>query len=230
MCLRGQDREMNQATCRAQRCTLRSPEGDDFKIERLEPTDTNVQRALKELFGFLLDGFKFADCASKANVLAFALQPMVRPLISGPTPLYVVDAPVRASGKTLLVDTLGAISNPARLATKAAPREDSEWRKAITSTLIKGNQHVWFDNLKGHVCSSSLCIALTTTVWSDRLLGQNEDLILPNLSTWVATGNNVNLDEELASRSVFIRLDAKVERPELRTGFECRSASGSARS
>jgi hypothetical protein len=38
----------------------------------------------------------------------------------------------------------------------------------------------------------------------------------PNLATWVATGNNVSISDEMARRLVPIRLDAQVERPEER--------------
>jgi hypothetical protein len=42
---------------------------------------------------------------------------------------------------------------------------------------------------------------------------------VPNDASWVATGNNVVLSSEMARRVIPIRLDAKVEHPEERTGF-----------
>ena len=60
---------------------------------------------------------------------------------------------------------------------------------------------------------------LTTTQWRGRRLGKSEIVEVPNDATWVATGNNVELSDELARRTVPIRLDPGVERPEQRTGF-----------
>ena len=61
--------------------------------------------------------------------------------------------------------------------------------------------------------------ALTSTFWVDRLLGINDIARLPNRALWLATGNNIELSNELARRSVWIRLDARVDRPWERDGF-----------
>ncbi len=79
---------------------------------------------------------------------------------------------------------------------------------------------VLLDNI-GHVLdSASLAAVLTTTLWSDRVLGQSKTITAPNRTLWLATGNNPVLSREMARRSVRIRLDSKVERPWLRDGFQ----------
>jgi hypothetical protein len=40
-----------------------------------------------------------------------------------------------------------------------------------------------------------------------------------NQCTWIATGNNPRLSDEIARRTVLIRLDADAEHPDQRTGF-----------
>jgi hypothetical protein len=60
---------------------------------------------------------------------------------------------------------------------------------------------------------------LTVTQWRGRRLGKSELVEVPNDATWVATGNKVELSNEIARRTVPIRLDPGVERPEQRTGF-----------
>jgi hypothetical protein len=42
----------------------------------------------------------------------------------------------------------------------------------------------------------------------------------PNTATWIATGNNVELSDEMSRRVALTRLDAEVESPEERTGFK----------
>jgi hypothetical protein len=50
-------------------------------------------------------------------------------------------------------------------------------------------------------------------------LGQTATIRLPVRCTWIATGNNLELSDEIAPRSVWIRLETNVERPWERTGF-----------
>jgi hypothetical protein len=56
-------------------------------------------------------------------------------------------------------------------------------------------------------------------MWEDRVLGRSANVELPVRCVWAATGNNVTLSSEIARRTVWIRLDAKEERPYLRSGF-----------
>jgi hypothetical protein len=65
-------------------------------------TTMSLDEALAWLFDELLHDFPFADEASRAHTLALVLEPFVRPAIHGPTPLYLIDAPIRGAGKGLL--------------------------------------------------------------------------------------------------------------------------------
>ena len=65
----------------------------------------------------------------------------------------------------------------------------------------------------------SLSAALTTEVWTDRLLGKNRLVTLPNRAVWIATGNNIRLRGDLPRRAVWCRMDPKVARPWLRETF-----------
>ena len=57
-------------------------------------------------------------------------------------------------------------------------------------------------------------------MWQDRWLGRSEMIHVPVRCAWLATGNNPALSNELARRSIRIRLDAKVDRPWLREHFK----------
>ena len=70
-----------------------------------------------------------------------------------------------------------------------------------------------------HLRSTSLAAALTSEYWRGRRLGKSEMIEVRNDTTWLATGNNVGLSDELTRRVIPIRLDAGVERPEERRGF-----------
>jgi hypothetical protein len=81
----------------------------------------------------------------------------------------------------------------------AQPGEDDEARKRITAALISGRPMLLLDNVRS-LRSQSLEAVLTTTVWEDRLLGQTKMLRVRNTALWLATGNNVEVSDEMARR------------------------------
>lgn len=182
------------------------------------PTLEDVAEARWSLEYDFLGEFPFAEESSLAHAVAMGIQPIVRLLIDGPTPIYMVSAPGPGSGKSLLAENLAfaVTGRMPEIITEAS--DDDEWRKRITSTLIKCPTVVIVDNV-GRLESGSLAAVLTSRTWSDRLLGRTENVSLPNLSTWVATGNNPRLSGEIARRTVWIALDPKKENPWMRTGF-----------
>ncbi|MFO0836928.1 MAG: hypothetical protein U1D55_00255 [Phycisphaerae bacterium] len=167
----------------------------------------------------ILADFPFVDDASRANALALILQPFVRPLIVGPTPLHAVDAPSPATGKDLLVKAalLPALGREVGATTTA--KDSDEWRKKITSALLADTPAILWGNVTHRLDSEHLAAVLTETHWRDRHLGQTRELLLPNRAVWAATGNNLGFSREIARRVVWIRLDARMETPEQRTGF-----------
>jgi hypothetical protein len=177
------------------------------------------EEALGWIFDDLLGDFPFADAASRAHTLALLLEPFARPAIRGPTPLYLIDAPIRGAGKGLLADAACLIATGRKADVMTLVRTDAEeHEKRITALLLAGAQWVLIDNVTSLV-SAPLSAMLTTTWWHGRRLGKSEMVDVPNDATWVATGNNVELSDEIARRAIPIRLDPGVERPEERTGF-----------
>jgi hypothetical protein len=71
-------------------------------------------------------------------------------------------------------------------------------------------------NIERTLRSGQLAAALTTSEWSDRLLGKSEALHLHSRTIWIATGNNIHLGGDIARRAYWIRLDSNLPRPWLR--------------
>lgn len=183
---------------------------------------TSATMPLAEAVALLKDtlaDFPFVDAASEAHAVAMIVQPFVRPLIDGPTPLYLIDAPTRGTGKTLLANLACLLSDGSAARTMAMPRSDEELEKRITALLMAGHGAVLIDNIDRKLEGGSMAAALTTTSWRGRVLGKSEMLDIPNNATWLATGNNVDVSDEVARRIALIRLDSGVERPEERDGF-----------
>jgi hypothetical protein len=146
--------------------------------------------------------------------------PFVRELVVGPTPLHLVDAPTPGTGKGLLADCAGTIATGRAVPKVTVPLTDEEMRKRITAQLLEGQPMIILDNLGTKLDSASLAAVLTAVEWKDRILGFSKmSATLPNRSVWVATGNNVTLSNEIARRSVWIRLSTDLERPHERRGF-----------
>lgn len=184
-----------------------------------EPTDAEVAAARELILTEWLGDFPFADRASRATAVAILLLPLVRPMIDGPTPLHLIDAPTEGTGKTLLASVLGAATLGRAPHPVAEGQCDEEWRKRITAMLVEGTGFVLIDNLARAVDSAALASVLTTADWSDRILGVTKMARVPNRAVWVATGNNPSLSGELLRRTVRCRLDRGRERPAEATGF-----------
>jgi hypothetical protein len=201
------------------RCYYHAPEA--LHIGDTKTTETNVQDAKRLILDDLLGDFPFVDQASLANTVAEMLTPLVRPLIKGATPLFAHDAATPGTGKSLLASVCTLPFSVSGTSVMTAGRDDDEWRKRITAKLVTGASHILIDNIKTKLSSGDLSAALTAkSDWEDRILGQSQMIRLPVRCTWIATGNNLEFSDEIARRAVWIRIDAKMERPWKRTGFK----------
>jgi len=187
-------------------------------IPDTDPTPANTARAKSLILDDLLGDFPFVDEASRAHAAALLILPFVRPMIGGPTPLHLIDAPSAGTGKGLLAKVCTLPFTPQGAPVKSPPTEEAEWSKVLTSIFCVGASHLQLDNVR-HLNSPSFLAALTSALYEDRLLGTNRTGVFENRLVWLATCNNIAGNDELTRRSIWIRLDAGVERPEARGGF-----------
>jgi hypothetical protein len=122
-------------------------------VDGIKP-DMPVQKAKAWLFDELLGDFPFADGSARVHALALLLEPFVRPAIHGPTPLYLIDAPLRGSGKGLLADIACLVATGRKADVMALARIDAaEHEKRITALTLAGTQWVLIDNATSLVSS-----------------------------------------------------------------------------
>lgn len=183
------------------------------------PTLAHAQLAIR-LLSDLVSDFPFEKPAHRSAWLAYILTPLARFAFNGPTPLFMVDANTRGSGKTLISETGSQIVTGSDFARLAPCRDDDEMRKRITAIAMRGDPLILLDNVVGELGTPSLDAALTSTAWTDRILGQTSQVTIPLYATWVATGNNIILAADTTRRVCHIRLSSSEERPEERTGFQ----------
>lgn len=170
-------------------------EGLAFPNIPMEPTKEDAKEAARYLLDDLFNDFPFKCEASKANMLAALISPVLRP-IAGRSPLFVITKPMPGEGSGLLVDLVSLV-----LAGNLAPVQDAncddknEMRKALISLLRSGTELTNFDNLSQNSKFDSPVMAgfLTSDIYRDRLLGQSRILDLDNTLCTFLTGRNVKL-------------------------------------
>jgi hypothetical protein len=184
-----------------------------------EPTRVQVTAARDFILQNILVDFPFVDQADRAHAVALMLLPFVRDMIDGPTPLHNIEAPTPGSGKGLLMKVLLSPATGGRHVTCGAGADNEEWEKRLVSFLRLSPQALVIDNVNEKVSSGFLCTALTEPEVSSRLLGASTQVTMPVRTVWVMTANNPKFSDEVIRRTVRIRVDAGVERPEDRSGF-----------
>jgi hypothetical protein len=192
--------------------------GFDLPSVPAEPTIQQIRDAITLIVEPFWD-FPFVSDADRAHAIAAMILPFARDLIEGPTPLHLCEAPSPGSGKTLMV---GAITYPALgrpVVAMTEGKDEDEWRKRVLAKLRSGPSAINLDNLRRRLDSAALSSVLTAWPhWEDRLLGFSETACVPVRCLWMATGNNPALSNEMARRTVRIRIDPKQDRPWLRDG------------
>ncbi|WP_371409819.1 hypothetical protein OG423_15600 [Micromonospora zamorensis] len=180
-----------------------------------EPTPQQVDEARTFLLDRFLRDFPWASLADRANYVALLATPILRHFTRSLTPFALIDATMPSSGKTILTAGPGMLYGQ-RVMTWSY--SDEELRKSITAVLAEQVGVVIWDNLaEGTVIDSAVLAQLVTSgVWSDRQLGASRNVATVNDRLWMATGNNLQVGGDMASRTVRVRLDPDMPRPELR--------------
>ena len=184
-----------------------------FAPARLE----DARAALDDLFF----NFPFPTTADETNLYAAIITKICRRSYAK-APLMMIDKPKSGTGATLLSELVSLLTT-GRLPMRAtySPGEILEFEKRVASTCRDANGIVLLDNLAGTIVSNMLADLLTAEdKFPARDLGFSRNLILnPRNYMLMATANNVSMAAELVNRTLHIRLDAGVERPDHRNGF-----------
>ena len=190
----------------------------DYPKIATQPSKSDAEAAAQKLLAIVSD-FPFEEPSHITAWLASLLTPFARFAYHGPTPMFVIDANTRGIGKTLLAQLVGDIVLGRDMMTMAHVRDEEEERKRVTSIAISGERLVLIDNVTGAVGSAALDNALTSTTWSDRILGKTGLVTAELFVCWYLTANNVEFRGDTIRRCLHIRLRTHIERPEERSGF-----------
>ena len=170
------------------------------------PDKAAVKRATAMLLG-LVSQFPFMGEEHRAAWLAAVLTPLARFAITGACPMILFDASTPGSGKTMLAD-LVAITATAREAARTPYFDhDEEMGKVITAIVLEGRRIVLLDNIATRLGGSQIEAAMTGLTWNGRILGASRTAgEAPLNAVWLATGNNVQIKDDMERRIVPCRL------------------------
>lgn len=201
-------------------CTYYLP-SPGFTIPEIpeKPTEEDISRG-KDTIEDIFCNFPFVDGRAKHNAYAGLITAILRPVIPGPVPLFLVDKPQAGSGASLMQKCIYSLATGEEPEEGGAPEKEEEWGKSILSILAKGRQIYTFDNIDRKVSSEALSRLLTSINYSGRLLGTNRDVTYPNRVFWMANGNNVEIGGDIARRLWVSKIDPQMALPWQRTDFK----------
>jgi hypothetical protein len=194
------------------------PGNNTYPIVDDKPTKDQCMWAKEALFEVVRD-FPFAKTHHQSAWLSALLTCVARTAIDGPCPLFAIDATTAGTGKGRLVAATTRLAFGQDAAAFSQPDDEDEIRKRITAILLEGQPCVNIDNVNKPLGGAALDAVLTSTTWADRMLGATATVRVPNLAVWWATGNNLSLLGDMARRTIQIRLESPLERPEEKTDF-----------
>jgi putative DNA primase/helicase len=154
----------------------------------------------------LLDEFAFDDAwpASKSVAMAALMTPFVRPHI--PTsPIFLVTAARRGSGKTMLANAVGnlATGRDAAMMLLIPGRQSEEALRLDYFRLIYGGETVInIDNVREDPRSNALCALTTAATVEGKVHYVMDYARVPNRATVIMTGNNVRFGDDLIRRAL----------------------------
>lgn len=178
------------------------------------PTRADAVEALwGVIWATILKDYKFVRPEHASVALAIPLTILGRVLFDGPTPLFLIDSPVKGSGKSLLAKAWGYVIT-GRAPPVAGLMNGAETEKRCTGYLLDAAQMVVFDDIKTDIGAEGVLDRLiTATVWGGRILGKTGSVAVANLTCWIATGNNVTIGGDMERRTILCRVDPGVPDP-----------------
>jgi hypothetical protein len=182
----------------------------------LRPSREDAERAVAVLDGELLGEFPFCDEASKAAALSGLITPNVRAALTC-VPMHNTTAPAPGTGKSFIWDIAAAIAVGDAMPIAAAGKDIEEMEKRLNTKILQGLTLFSLDNVSIPIGGDALCQMIERPTYSLRILGLTKGKDRRNTWSMFGSGTNLRAKDDLTRRQLLVRMDAKTERPELRT-------------
>jgi putative DNA primase/helicase len=182
------------------------------------PSRADASASLQWLLDTAYRDFPFADEESKAVAVSALLTAVIRPAIDC-APLHAFSAPQYGAGKSLQASVASMVATGTKAAMVSPGHSQEEFEKRVDAAVIAGDPVVLLDNLSRPLSGDNLCSSMTSDTAIVRPLGSSMQLRVRTTAFWMATGQNLSVKRDMHRRTVIGYIDAKMERPETRTGF-----------
>jgi hypothetical protein len=193
---------------------LFDPLGVTFPPIPDRPTRDDAVAALAELL-YLVKDFPFVTPAHRAVALSAILTAMIRRCLRT-APFHAFSAPIRGSGKSLLVDIASVIATGEEAPVISAGADDEELEKRLTPSLLVGSPIITIDNASRPIGGDLLCQMLTQKVVKPRILGKSKTPTCTTGAFVAGTGQNLTVIGDMERRTIVSKIDPKMETPETR--------------
>ena len=167
-----------------------------------QPAQSQAQAAARFLFDEWLGDFVFHGPAARAHALAFVITPFIRGLVPL-VPMALVNGLEPSVGKGLFTDCVSIVTRGEAASPLQYLQNEEETRKQITASFAEGTDFLVFDEAH-KIENLALSRALTAINYKDRILGATKMAAFPNLATWVAMGNQMEVSGDMARRGYMI--------------------------
>lgn len=174
------------------------------------PTDEQLADAIQLVVRDALDGFVFADAASKANAIASVITWYLRQLYPELlAPISLIDAKDNNWGKTTLAQSLVVpLVGQSPEVTQMMTTDRVECRRTIYSLLRDRPTAIIIDNLALTLAGDAIASVLTSRRTRDRQIRSSTAPSVENNALWYVTGTLMTTSRELGIRSVLTQLVA----------------------
>lgn len=179
-----------------------------------QPTLKDAKDAIETLFEPIAE-FPFKSDVDKSVAVSCMLTACVRRTLRA-APLHGFTSPVPGTGKSNIVDIASILATGQEAGVIAQGNTEEEFEKRLSSALLEGASIIAMDNCERPVGGAFLNQVCTQRTVKPRILGLSKTPAVTANAFITATGNNLVFYGDMTRRALLCRLDAGVERPELR--------------
>lgn len=188
-------------------------------------TKKDAQLALEDLRDVFCD-FPFISKCDCDVIIASMLSILCRPMFLGYNiPIFVCEAPVRGSGKSLLFDIVSLILNGTVMGKSPYPNKLEEIDKTICTAAKEGRSTFLFDNVtySQRFGTPSIDALITSNgLYEFRLLTKNEIFRAEWNTVMFVNGNNIlaSIRPDTTRRVIPLRIEPEEAKPQKRSNFK----------
>lgn len=170
-------------------------------------TQAEARAAIARLRANFLNGFAFETQLDETAALGFLFGAVERRMVDT-APGVAICASNQSSGKTTLARRTHVILSQQDLPVTSYPEREEEMQKTLLSMLLASPTLVCIDNIPDGFTfrSASMAAVLTSATYRQRILGATREVSVPTNTTFVITGNGLELGRDEDSRWLTIHL------------------------